>query len=212
MNIDVISDTVCPWCFVGKRRLETALALRPDLDVQIRWRPYQLDPTIPEGGVDRKEYLRKKFGDGPRPKEIANALKQAGEEEGVAFAFDQIAISPNTLDSHRLIRWAGTAGVQDQVVESLFRRYFEHGQDIGESDTLIAAAGEAGIDTDLVAELLSGDADKDLVLREDALARQLGVQGVPALVIADKYLIIGAQDPAALVRVFDKVASEPIAS
>jgi predicted DsbA family dithiol-disulfide isomerase len=190
------------------------MALRTDLSFSVRWRPYQLDPTIPVGGVDRKEYLRAKFGDGDRPKAIGEALRQSGEEEGIAFAFDKIAKTPNTLDSHRLIRWAGTAGVQDQMVESLFRRYFERGEDIGSKEILVSAAAEVGMDTDLVGDLLSGDADKDLIQREFELAQQLGVQGVPAFVIADKFLLIGAQDPRVLARVFAKVIgeSEPIAT
>ncbi len=208
MNIDIISDTICPWCFVGKRRLETAMQLRSDLDFTIRWRPYQLDPSIPAGGVDRKEYLRAKFGDGERPKAIGEALRQAGEEEGIAFAFDKIARTPNTLDSHRLIRWAASAGLQDRVVELLFTRYFERGEDLGAHDTLVSVAAEAGMDADLVRELLASDADKELVEREFDLAQQMGVQGVPAFVIADKYLLVGAQDPAVLARVFDRVTSE----
>jgi predicted DsbA family dithiol-disulfide isomerase len=208
MNIDVISDTICPWCFVGKRKLETAMAMRTDLTFSVRWRPYQLDPTIPSGGVDRKEYLRAKFGDGDRPKAIGEALRQAGEEEGIAFAFDKIARTPNTLDSHRLIRWAGSAGLQDQMVEALFRRYFERGEDLGSKDVLLSAAGEVGMGTDLVADLLSGDADKDLVQKEFDLAQQMGIQGVPAFVIADKYLLVGAQDPRILARVFAKVMGE----
>ncbi|NWH07836.1 MAG: DsbA family oxidoreductase [Alphaproteobacteria bacterium] len=204
MQIDVISDTVCPWCYIGKRRLGRALAARPELDVSVRWRPYQLDPTIPPGGVDRKEYLLAKFGPGERPKAMAAAIKEAGSEEGIDFAFDKIMKSPNTLNSHRLIRWAASAGVQDRVVDALFRRYFTQGEDIGDIEVLIDVARECWMDTDLVRELMTGDADADLVRREDNLARRIGVEGVPAYIIADKYLLLGAQDPEVILRAIDK--------
>ena len=117
MQIDVVSDTVCPWCFIGKRRLDRALAMRPDVEAQVFWRPYRLDPSIPKEGVDRKAYLKAKFGDGPRNSAMGDALRSEGAGEGITFAFDKIAKTPNTLDSHRLIRWAGGQGVQDEVEE-----------------------------------------------------------------------------------------------
>lgn len=204
MQIDVISDTVCPWCYIGKRRLGRALSMRPDLDVCVRWRPYQLDPAIPPEGVGRKEYLLAKFGPGERPKAMANAIKDAGKEEGIDFAFDRIAKSPNTLNSHRLIRWAASAGVQDRVVDTLFQRYFTDGEDIGDIDVLVGVARECWMDTDLVRELILSDADVDLVRREDNLARRIGVEGVPAYIISDKYLLLGAQDPEVILRAIDK--------
>src|SRR5215467_6202917 len=121
MQIDIVSDTVCPWCFIGKRRLARALAMRPEVEAQVFWRPYRLDPTIPKEGVDRKAYLKAKFGDGPRNSAMGEALRSEGASEGIAFAFDKIARTPNTLDSHRLIRWAASAGRQDEIVERLFK-------------------------------------------------------------------------------------------
>ncbi|HWA30723.1 MAG TPA: DsbA family oxidoreductase, partial [Rhizomicrobium sp.] len=147
MQIDIVSDTVCPWCFIGKRRLEKALALRPEIEFDVRWRAYRLDPSIPPEGVDRKEYMRAKFGDNPNRLAMQEALNQAGESEGIAFAFDRILRSPNTLDSHRLIRWSATAGVQNEIVERLFEAYFEEGRDIGNHDILTEIAAEAGMDS-----------------------------------------------------------------
>jgi predicted DsbA family dithiol-disulfide isomerase len=202
MNIDIISDTVCPWCFIGKRRLERALRARHDLEVQIGWRPFQLNPDMPPEGLPRKEYLAKKFG-GNRAEKIYDTIRATGLEEGIAFNFDRIERSPNTIASHRLIRWAATAGVQHQVVEAIFDRYFVRGEDIGNAGVLTAIARETGMDGDLVAELLAGDADVELVRSEDQMARDLGIAGVPCFVVDRKYAISGAQDPAIFHQVFD---------
>jgi predicted DsbA family dithiol-disulfide isomerase len=205
MQIDIISDTVCPWCFVGKRRLERALAQRPDMSFEISWRAYQLDAMVPREGVDRKTYMRAKFGDSPQVKGMGDALRQAGAQEGINFAFDSIEKRPNTLDSHRLIRWASTAGVQDEVVDRLFRAYFEQGRDIGSPIVLAEIASEADMDVELVEQLLATDADRELIEREDALAHEMGISGVPTFIFANKFLLQGAQDPEAIVRVIDKV-------
>jgi predicted DsbA family dithiol-disulfide isomerase len=204
MQIDVVSDTVCPWCFIGKRRLAKALAMRPDIHFDVRWRPYRLDPSIPQKGVNRREYMRAKFGDSPRSHAIGDAIKSEGAGEGIAFAFDKIELSPNTLDSHRVIRWAAGAGVQDAVVERLFKAYFEEGRFIGDPAVLTEVAAEAGMDAALVSELLAQDADKDIVEREDALAHEMGIAGVPTFIFENKYMISGAREPEILVRVIDK--------
>src|SRR5689334_7059423 len=132
MQIDVVSDTVCPWCFIGKRRLAQAMAMRPDIAFDVQWRPFRLDPTVPKEGVDRRAYLKAKFGDSPRSSAMGDAIRSEGESVGLSFAFEKIAKTPNTLDSHRIIRWAGSAGVQDAVVERLFTAYFLDGRDIGD--------------------------------------------------------------------------------
>jgi predicted DsbA family dithiol-disulfide isomerase len=211
MQIDVISDTVCPWCFIGKRRLDQAVAQLPDLGIEIHWRPYQLDPNVPKEGVDRRAYFRAKFGDGERVKGMSEALMTYGAELGINFAFDKAEKRPNTIDSHRLIRWASSVGVQDAVVEALFTAYFEQGRDIGDRAVLIDIASACGMDGELVEELLSSGADLDLVTHEADLAGQMGVQGVPAFVLENKYMLVGAQDTDALVRVFDKVVAKQAA-
>jgi predicted DsbA family dithiol-disulfide isomerase len=205
MQIDIVSDTVCPWCFIGKRRLEKAMAQRPELAFQIHWRAYQLDPLVPPSGMGRKAYMRAKFGDSPQAKAAGGALREAGAAEGIAFAFDAIEKRPNTIDSHRLIRWAASAGVQDDVVERLFRAYFEQGRDIGSPAVLTEIASEADMDVELVEQLLASDADRELILREDTLAHEMGISGVPTFVFANKFMLSGAQDPEALVKVIDKV-------
>jgi predicted DsbA family dithiol-disulfide isomerase len=208
MQIDVVSDTVCPWCFIGKRRLARALAARPDIDFDVRWRAYRLDPTVPREGYDRKAYLAAKFGDGERVKQMGEAIRTAGEGEGIAFAYDRIAKTPNTLDSHRLVRWAATAGVQDDVVERLFHAYFEEGRDIGDRKVLTEIANDAGMDGELVHYLLAQEADAERIEREDALAHQMGISGVPTFIFANKYATSGAHEPDILLQVIDKVSSE----
>lgn len=202
-TVDIISDTICPWCLIGKRRFERALAQRPDLEVQVGWRPFQLNPDMPAEGADRKAYLEAKFGGEERARQIYDRIRDAGAEEGVDFDFHRIPRTPNTLDSHRLIRWAGAAGVQNDVVERLFQAYFTDGEDIGDRQVLLRIAEEAGMERGLVAELLEQGADLELVMKEDALARQMGVQGVPCFIIDRKYVVSGAQDPEIFLKAFD---------
>jgi predicted DsbA family dithiol-disulfide isomerase len=212
MQIDVVSDTICPWCFIGKRRLMRALYERPEIAFDIRWRAYRLDPTIPAEGIDRREYLAAKFGDNPDREAIGAALREAGASENIAFAFDRIDLTPNTTDSHRLIRWAGGAGVQTDVVELLFSAYFEQGRDIGDSEVLAQIAGEAGMDEELVRQLLAGNSDRDIIVREDMLAHQMGISGVPTFIFANKYAVSGAHDPEQLVKLIDRVMEEMAAA
>ena len=207
MQLDVISDTVCPWCYIGKKRLDAALAERGKDDVVVNWRPYQLDPSIPAEGIDRKAYYERKFG-AERAKAAGETIKEFGEAVGIKFAFEKIERSPNTLDSHRLIRWAGSAGVQDKVVNLLFERYFEEGLDIGDHGVLLETAKEAGMDQDIVRDLLASDADLKLIQQEDYAAREMGISGVPCFLFEGKYAIVGAQETETLVRTFDKVASK----
>ena len=209
LQLDVVSDVMCPWCYIGKRRLETAIA-EAELALDIRWRPFQLDPTLPPGGKDRKIYLAEKFGSIERARELYENIRQAGEAENIPFAFGNIAVSPNTLDAHRLIRWAGdvNAATQDSVVEALFEAYFVNGKHIGDHDTLVRIAKKAGMDADLAAELLSGDADRDLVTDEIAQAQAMGVTGVPTFIVANKYALVGAQPAAQLAEALRTVVAQ----
>lgn len=212
IQIDIISDAVCPWCFIGKRRLEKALAERPDVQVEINWRPFQLNPDMPAGGMERADYIATKFGSPERAKQIYANITAAGAEEGLDFAYDRVRRTPNTLDAHRLIRWAEGAGVQDKVVELLFKRYFEQGGDIGDHETLVAVAAEAGMDGAVVGELLASDADLEAVKAEDAYARKLGIQGVPCFIIDRRYAVSGAQEPEAFIEIFKRVQAEAAAA
>jgi len=199
LTIDVVSDVVCPWCYLGEKRLEAALAEEPQ-PVSVRWRPYQLDPTIPEGGIDRAEYMERKFGRDGRLKAVHDQLVRLGAEVGISFAFDRIERAPNTLDAHRLIRWAASAGAQGAVVDRLFRAYFAEGRDVGDRAVLLDIAAASGLDPDLVERLLSEDADSDAVRSEIAEAQTLGVTGVPFFIFAGRVGVPGAQDVSLLRR------------
>lgn len=202
--IDVVADVVCPWCYLGWRRLKSAVALRPDVEAKLIWRPYQLDPTLPEEGVDRKAYMANKFKDPDKLKAVQAALVEGGAEEGIAFNFEAIEISPNTNAAHRLIRWALTAGVQDEVVEALFKAYFEQGLDIGDPMVLADLAEAAGMERLVVLQLLSEGADKEAVAREHAMAVQGGVTGVPFAIFAGKVAVVGAETPERIVQAIDQ--------
>lgn len=206
MQIDVISDTVCPWCFIGKRRLQKAMALRPDIAFDVRWRPYQLDAAVPKGGMDRQAYMRAKFGDDPKKiVEMYKLIAAEGAKDGIEFDFASIQRRPNSLDSHRLIRWAEAAGVQDDVVERLFIAYFENAEDIGDVRVLADIADMCGMDGVEVAQMLEGDADLSLVAREDQIAREMGVTGVPAMIFGNRLAVSGAREAEVLVSVIDRV-------
>lgn len=194
LGIDIVSDVLCPWCYIGKRRLEKALSAVSEIAADVRWRPFQLDPAIPPEGMDRGAYLAAKFGDAEGG-EMYREIARAGAEEGIAFAFDRIARTPNTLDAHRVIRWATTTGHQHDVVEALFAAYFLEGRDIGESGTLADIACAAGMDREVVARLLAGDADRRAVSEEIGIAQQMGIAGVPCFIFGGKYAVTGAQAP-----------------
>jgi predicted DsbA family dithiol-disulfide isomerase len=199
LTIDVVSDVVCPWCYLGEKRLEAALADESG-PVTVRWRPYQLDPTIPADGLDRAEYMEKKFGKSGTLQSVHDNLTRLGAEVGLPFAFDKIERSPNTLDAHRLIRWAASAGVQEKVVDRLFKAYFAEGRDIGDRAVLIEIAGECGLDAKLVQKLLADGADADLVRQEIEQAQAMGVSGVPFFIFAGRIGVPGAQEPSVLRR------------
>jgi predicted DsbA family dithiol-disulfide isomerase len=204
VQIDFISDTVCPWCFIGKRRLKRAMAMRPDLAFDVRYRPYRLDPAVPKGGVERQAYIAQKFGKNSGMAEAQKVIAAEGAKEGIEFDFAAIRVAPNTLDSHRLIRWAALTGVQDEVVERLFAAYFENGEDIGDIRVLADIADVSGMDGAEVADMLESEQDLALVEREDRLAHEIGVTGVPAMIFANKVAVSGAREPDVLITVIDK--------
>lgn len=203
--VDIVSDVVCPWCYIGKRNFEATRAQFPDLEFDVRWRPYQLDPTIPQGGVDRKTYMERKFGG--KATGMHERLQQVGGDVGIPFDFRAIRISPNTLDAHRLIRWARTTGAQDALVERLFRDFFIEGRDVGARDVLVAAARDCGMDVDLVTNLLASDVDRDAVQAEIIEAQNIGVTGVPFFILDGAFALPGAQPPEVLARAINKALS-----
>ena len=209
IRIDVVSDVVCPWCFLGQKRLEQAIEASPEVDVAVSWRPFQLDPTIPPEGMDRKAYMRAKFGDEQRLRDAHAKLEALGHAAGIDYAFDAITVSPNTLDAHRVIRWAGTYGgdVQNRLVRRLFKLYFEEGANVGDHAVLAEAAGEAGMDRPVVESLLAGGADQEAVAEEAATASRMGVTGVPCFLFEGKYAVMGAQEADTLADAIRQIAA-----
>lgn len=208
VSVDVVSDVVCPWCYIGQKRLDKAVAALPDITVDIRWRPFQLDPTIPPEGKDRKDYMLAKFGSEERLREIHARMVPLGEAEGIDFDFGAIRVSPNTLDAHRVIRWAGTSGgeVQGRLVRNLFQLYFEKGVNVGDHSVLVEAARDSGMDAAVVEALLPTDADRDAVSAEAATASEMGITGVPCFLLESKYAVMGAQDAETLADAIRQVA------
>ncbi|HVG05697.1 MAG TPA: DsbA family oxidoreductase, partial [Burkholderiaceae bacterium] len=198
-SIDIVSDVVCPWCYIGKRKLEAALA-QYGRDVRVRWLAFQLNPDIPAGGVDRRGYLEKKFGGPERAKQIYARVKAAGDDVGIAFDFDRIVRQPNTIDAHRLIAWAQDVDPSsaDAFVERLFRAYFVDGIDIGSVDALAGVAGDAGFDASAARAWLDGDAGRAAIGAEERRSRELGVTGVPFFVFNQRLGVSGAQPPEVL--------------
>ena len=207
MRIDIISDVNCPWCYIGKRRLERALGGLPAGAAAIEWRPFQLNPDMPPEGMARRDYLRAKFGD-ERGGRNYDAIAEAGRGEGIGFAFDRIQRTPSTVNAHRLVRYAQRENRQDAMVEALFRAYFVDGVDVGAIDALAGIAAGLGLDGAAVRAFLAGDAERDEIVAEDEMARRIGVRGVPCFIIDRKFAISGAQELETFRRVFAEVARQ----
>jgi predicted DsbA family dithiol-disulfide isomerase len=206
--IDVVSDVVCPWCFIGKRRLEKAIALRPDIPVEVRWHPYFLNDWVPREGISREEYLTKKFGSVERYKGIAQRVAAAAAADGLTYNVDGIARQPNTLDCHRLILWARNTGDAARMKQRLMELYFTEGADLSDPEVLVAAAVECGMDADTVRQLLASDADVDRVTQEAEQAKEAGIDGVPCFIIGNALAVSGAQAPEYLADAIARVANE----
>lgn len=202
LQIDVISD-VCPWCYIGKRRLEKAIAAHGK-PVKVRWLPFQLNPTMPKEGISRREYRTKKFGSWERSLELDAQMVAVGETEGIHFACGQIERTPNTLDAHRLIWLADKEGVQDAVVEALFVAYFTEGRDISNRDTLLDVVAEAGLDRDRAEAVLNSNDGLEAIKEAEGLSRRHRVDGVPFFIINGKITLGGAQPPEAFLEAFGK--------
>ncbi|MBB3065617.1 DsbA family oxidoreductase [Limibacillus halophilus] len=204
MRIDIFSDTICPWCFIGKRRLEKAIESRGE-EVEIHWRAFQLNPEMPSAGMDRTEYLERKFGGPEGASQVYSRIEEVGRSEALNFAFDRISRTPNTVDSHRLVRFATNIGKQEELVERLFQAYFTEGANIGDRKQLAEIAVEVGLDRAEVEEFLAGEDLKEEILAEDLFARQQGIQGVPCFIFDGRYAVSGAQDPEVLMKVMDSL-------
>jgi predicted DsbA family dithiol-disulfide isomerase len=206
--VDVVSDVVCPWCFIGKRRLEQALELRPDIPVEIRWRPYFLNDWVPREGIGRDEYLTAKFGSPERYKSIAGRVAQAAKAEGLTYNVEGISRQPNTTDCHRLILWARNTGDAGRMKQRLMELYFTEGADLTDREVLVKAAADCGMDAALTRELLASDRDVDRVAQEANQAKAAGIEGVPCFIFGGVLAVSGAQEPAYLADAMARAAAE----
>ena len=203
-KIDIISDPICPWCYIGKTRLDRALELNPTHNFIIEWHPFQLNPAMPKDGMDRREYLEAKFGGQKEAIEVYSNIDKTATETGLSLNFGGSKRTPNTIDAHRLIHWAGIEGRQNSIIDRLFKAYFQEGRDISEHSVLTKIASAAGMDQDVVRSLLKSDADKEDIKARDTDARKRGIQGVPAFVVANEYVIQGAQT----IDIWDNIIKE----
>ncbi|MGF1625466.1 MAG: DsbA family oxidoreductase [Alphaproteobacteria bacterium] len=203
VRVDIVSDVICPWCLIGKRNLDAALAQRPDLPVEVHWRAFQLNPDMPREGMARADYLKAKFGDASGGG-IYDRVRSVGRQAGIDFDFEAIARTPNTVAAHRLIALAADEGRQDAVVEGLFRAYFTQGRDIGDMDELAAVAAAAGLSAPTIARLATTDDYEAEVLAEDVIARQTGVSGVPCFIFDRAFAVSGAHPPETLVAAIER--------
>ena len=205
IEIDLILDVVCPWCFLGKRQLDKAISERAEGSVSVRLRAYQLSPDAPVEGTDRAAYYKKKFGDGPELQQARAYMREKGSALGINFDFEREALIANTLDAHRVIRWALAPGKQLEVADEIMHQYFEQGAFLGDHELLADIASAEGMDRDLLLELLASDRDKDLVTKEAMEAGQMGVRGVPFYIFDGKVALSGAQDPETITEVLDRM-------
>ena len=206
IKLDIFSDPICPWCYIGKARLDAALEIRPDHGFIIEWHPFMLNPAMPPEGMDRRSYMEAKFGGQQKAVAAYLPVQQAVEESGLPFDLSRISRTPSTLNAHRLIHWAGLEGRQNAVVAALFRGYFAEGADIGDASVLVGIAGKAGMDAALVERLLASDAEVDEIRARDADIRARGLQGVPAFVIDGQHVVPGAQSTPFWLNVMDQLA------
>ena len=208
VRIDVVSDIVCPWCFIGKRRLEKAIAQIPDVPVEVHFRPYYLNDWIPREGISRNDYLTQKFGSPERYSGIATRVAATAAAEGLVYDKDHISRQPNTVDAHRLIRWADAKGLAPQMKQRLMDLYFTQGADLTDREVLVQAAAAVGLDAATVRADLATDKDEAAIEQEVEQAKAAGIQGVPFYILGGKYGISGAQDPATLAQAIRQVAEE----
>lgn len=212
MRIDVVSDVICPWCYIGKRRLAAALQQRPEVEAKILWHPFQLNPDMPPEGMARERYIQAKFGGGAHATRIYQNVTDVGAAVGIPFHFERIQMTPNTRDAHRLIRRATESGDADPVVEALFNAYFIAGRNIGDRGTLAEIAQEAGLDGEETARFLAGREGAEEVVAEDMSARRIGINAVPCFIFERKYVVSGAQEAEFFFPLFDLLKTEQAAA
>jgi len=208
VTLDIFSDPICPWCYIGKTHLDRALAAEPDHPFTIRWQPFQLNPDMPEGGMDRRAYLEGKFGGKEGAVQAYAPVVEQSEAAGLTINFEGITRTPNTLDAHRLIHWAELEDAQGRVVDALFDAYFVEGRDIGDHEVLADIADSAGLDAAMIARLLASDADLDAIRTRDATAREIGVSSVPTFIVGQRHAVPGAQPPELWAKVIAEIRAQ----
>ena len=208
LKIDIVSDVVCPWCYIGKRRIENALALVPDVPVEVHWRPFFLNPWVPREGISREEYLTTKFGSVARYRANAQRIVMAAREEGLAYNVDAITRQPNTIDCHRLILWSGETGDPARMKQRLMELYFTEGADLSDPQVLVGAAQDCGMDPDDVRRRLASDKDVAEITAEAEAAKTAGIEGVPCFILGGVFAVSGAQSPEYLADAMDRAAAE----
>lgn len=211
VQVDLVSDPVCPWCWLGLRYWDEARRLAANVQTTTILRPYQLDPGVPQGGAPYRDYMRAKFGDGPSDRFTAmrTHLEDAAPGVGIVFNFDEIPMRPNTLDAHRLIRWAQGQDLGEAALDAVHKAFFEERRDIGDRAVLAAISGEIGLDPEIVADLLDSNKDAGEVLSEERFYRSLGVQGVPCFIFNGRFAVSGAESPQTLADAIRKAAAQP---
>lgn len=207
VTLDIFSDPICPWCYIGKTYLDRALAQAPDHPFQIRWLPFMLNPDMPREGVDRRAYLEGKFGGKEGAVKAYLPVAQHAEAAGLEINLEGIARTPSTIDAHRVIHWAGIEGTQTAVVNGLFKAYFVDSRDIGQAEVLADVADEAGMDASLVLRLLDSDQDRREIVERDAAARGMGINSVPTFIVAGQHAVPGAQPTDLWLRVLEELRS-----
>jgi predicted DsbA family dithiol-disulfide isomerase len=203
LTVEVVFDLVCPWCFLGVRRLRRALANRPDIAADLAWRPFLLNPDMPAGGMPRQDYLLRKFGAEERARRLHQTITELGRAEGVVFRFERIRRMPSSLDAHRLVRWAAPQADADGLVDSLFEAFFAEGADLGDPAVLAALAARQGFEAAEVRRFLASGVEADAVHAENLRAHRLGINGVPCFVVGERHAIAGAQEPEVIERLLD---------
>lgn len=208
IKLDILSDPICPWCYIGKARLERAMQSEPDHPFEIEWHPFQLNPDMPAKGMDRRDYLETKFGGKDNAIKVYSEIDTHAKTEGLDVDFGAIKRTPNTIDAHRLIHWAGVEAKQNAVVNALFAAYFKEGRDIGSHEVLCDVADGAGLDAAVIGKLLKSDSDADMIRGRDAHSRKMGVSSVPTFIVDGRHAVPGAQASDLWVKVIRELKAE----
>jgi predicted DsbA family dithiol-disulfide isomerase len=208
LSIEVVHDLVCPWCFLGLRRMLRTLRRRPDILFELTWRPFLLNPDMPRVGMPRADYVVRKFGGEERARRLYASIAEIGRAEGVLFRFERITRTPSSVDAHRLVRWAGQFGLGSEMVEALFSAHFTDGRDIGDRAVLAAVAIACGLNGRGAQAFLASDAEVDVIHGENLRAHRLGINGVPCFVVGGRHAIAGAQEPEVIERLLDVAVVE----